>query len=1458
MDTNQNNKPDNYQINSFTRGMNSDTSYDMVGADQYLFGQNIRITNNTLIAKDTNSNTTENVVFPVYAGKDINVKQYYPSGMQVAMKSILATASIENVGAIVVKDITSKWHVFRANLIDDEIHLTKVFSSTNTTNKDRFSVVINNELYNEDVDDEEINGKDVLKLYIADGDHPVMCVNLNDPNYYKGATEDWLISNRMYPTNRVKFVSKIQGSLKTQQVQYTYRFYKKYGVSSKLAPITNKINVIDSNRNKEIGNAEDTLTSVGFKLKIEYTDEYSKVFDHIQIFRISYIKHGENAEINLIYDAKLSKDSNNFELNDTGIQSLAKYTIDEFSALNGTTIYPEIIEQNQNYLFAGNISDDSQFRIPFDQYNPRAYQFDKSGNVLYFSSGYNESITDYTKLKDSEQFYLNKSSDMNLDVSTHIYDKDKYFGGTGPNISWRFVTCEIPIDATNDYNLAPDNQEVNTNLKLYYITSDGKLIIASTVKDYFNSKNVFQDEIVSYNEMFTSSLLRSLRRDEVYRYGVVFYDQYGTRSDVLWIADIKVPDLKQFNSTVLKDGKLYARPLGIEFVVKRPITDDGRVITSYQIVRCEKSNAYTKNLLQVAMSRPSRQGTINQDSYRTPYYPNVYLSTQFFYTVYGYFPSDTHYWDNGKSSDLWKQWFDHNGTNVENNTLYQILSPEINIARKDQLSNLSNSNIKVHPLYYAQEQRSLSELSTAFGSIIKPKYWIAGETGTSYYCESNYVLTSYDGNSIEGINDVKLISDLESSTSSNEDDVKVTDNFLHRLSESVYLTTKYLQNKFKSEKIEHKVVVKPYQIRFASDCIANVYNKGKITPVDYAIDIKNISDVKNPLWNEGFSDVQLSGEDIAGVVKQYKSFTSNIGTQTYVNWVANGMYDMPATKDEVSTKYNSTANSFVFVSSKQVTTNENKRSRGAMGWIGPGPVCFVINTEEPEYNNMLSVQIRNNNTYSNLGTICANIQHTAVQFAGLSSEEKQYDVYYGFGNFGKFNTAQDTLQVFDGEIYIVPAEFVNMFKTYDFNDIESTILSGQVVYYIPLESKINTFFDYGMNYKNTGSANLQLEPGIITGVTSQDRPLHQYNMIYSDNNTSNDVFSAQSLENYITSYKQRIHYSQLKTNGESIDNWQVFKPADFIDTDSRHGQLTELFTVNDVMYFWQNSAFGKLSVNERSLVTDNNNNTIQLGQGGVLQRTDYINTRYGMREQDYSVISAEGNIYWIDSNNRTVVLFREGVVNYCEYANVQNITNENSDNTYRPHIDYDIQNLEVLCKFLTDGNQLIFSSKLGVGTSIYTRDYESTIQFNNVLYGLKIADYKPYAKQYNYLTDCEEFLTPVKLSFVVNSSASQTKVFDNQKIVTLKRVYIDDSAIEYMKNKQFAFTTDICGITELNAIDSVTDREGNVCYTIPRFANAEYGNRIRGKWMKVDIVDNKPNKESSISHIITKFRQSYS
>nr|DAE43059.1 MAG TPA: hypothetical protein [Crassvirales sp.]DAR56556.1 MAG TPA: hypothetical protein [Crassvirales sp.] len=42
----------------------------------------------------------------------------------------------------------------------------------------------------------------------------------------------------------------------------------------------------------------------------------------------------------------------------------------------------------------------------------------------------------------------------------------------------------------------------------------------------------------------------------------------------------------------------------------------------------------------------------------------------------------------------------------------------------------------------------------------------------------------------------------------------------------------------------------------------------------------------------------------------------------------------------------------------------------------------------------------------------------------------------------------------------------------------------------------------------------------------------------------------------------------MKTNGELLNNWNIFKPVDYIDVNPVYGELTDMFTVQDTLYFW--------------------------------------------------------------------------------------------------------------------------------------------------------------------------------------------------------------------------------------------------------------------------------------------------
>lgn len=779
------------------------------------------------------------------------------------------------------------------------------------------------------------------------------------------------------------------------------------------------------------------------------------------------------------------------------------------------------------------------------------------------------------------------------------------------------------------------------------------------------------------------------------------------------------------------------------------------------------------------MSRPVRQSKYNNLEYRTPYYPNMYLSTQFFYLaesfIYGY---------TNDASDLFgvrymsknpldysyskTRYFDGSATNVENYTLYQAFASDINIRRNDSLQNIDSSKSVLNPLYYLYENRSLEQ------SVTSIKDDRANE----------FPLTSSRNKS--EINDQPI----EHNGANNDNDLK-PDKEIHKVADGVYISVGRYNNQNISNKAARGSILKLDNIAYENIDIATDY-------MPESIAILEVQDVKNPNWENGFSNVQLGTGDnykkVSQAIKQYKSYTTNIGRFSYNNWIANGAYDLAATKDEAENQQGNQKGSntsyiksyvyrddeSIYIDSYQAVSQKDSQNKFAWGnsWIGPGPVCLLLNTDTPSENRMLFKQFFYGEETEKLGTIIANIIHETTEY------DSNNQLYYGFGNYFEFDGDTASVCVFDGDIYPQFSEFTNMFKTYDFKDISRTLPSGQIVYYIPMESKINAMFDYGMNYRNTQSPNLMLEPGEINGIAVQKRPLHQYNLIYSDNDWSIDTFYQTDEEKQIVEFPQRIWYSQLKTNGENIDNWTIFKPADYIDVDSRYGNITNMLNVDNTIYFWQNGAFGALSVNERSLVTDNNSETIQLGIGGVLQRSDYIDTKYGMRDQDFSSTVADGDIYWVDVINKAILSYSikqrssrgNSVANYGEELNVQNIINNSiyTGTDHRPTINYDLQTNELCCNCLKckDDNldQLIFNTKYTIATSIYTRDYDDVIQFNNTIIGINNAgeDGLMY-KQYNKLRKdiCEDldadetFLSPTILKFVVNSSSSQTKVFDN-------------------------------------------------------------------------------------------------
>ena len=1455
----------NSHINTFVKGMNSDQAFDQIQNSQYTFAKNVRITKNQLLGGASDySSVREGIVAPVPEG----VVAYENENFN---DTILAVKSVDNLCIIVSTDNEKRdLSVYKAyvdeiqNTVSD-FHLiwqSKGFWDQNEATPSQISAVLYKELEN------------VVKLYIATGKTPVIVLRVDDEGETtlhknnKYTNVDYLINNRIIPQKRVFVEEIISGRLKTSQVQYTYRYYNKYSNTTQLAPLTNKIQIIDPSRSKEIGNAENTETSVGLAISIDVS-EYKDIYERLQVYRLSYITPNQDSEIALIYDGKISSDDK-FILNDVGIEPLQILTIEEFSAMSGVMLIPKVIEQNQEYMFCANVSDDTIIKDLNVAVDETPFESTKSKIVL---------ATDLTGAIPDEGKYT--FADLDADMQSYI-----------------------------------EERSVNSSLAA-----------------------------PSYNNIITSSLLRSLRRGETYRYGIVYYDKYGRRSDVKTIGDFDVPSISSNNmpfgvETINNKDILVAYPLGVKIKIPQIQINSGvdpNTIVGCQIVRRSSSDVYQNTLMQVALARPIQQGLSEihnnlEPNKQSPFYPSGFLSVSNLQIFPSYYTTDGGYNRYSPTySQLWAQ--------TKNSRLFQIFSSEIDFRRDDALSKLNVSDTTIKEAFCIPSVCALYETGSIKENLFKGITQATvseGDYTTSLYIEP-YDDHSYrlDANNLD-LKDAKEIR-LYPTAKQNENDQwqfsfgnysggsqfftasegedvlstqpynlltiypggEVASEFASRLgikTNNLTYCTRELGNTTYTEniKLQIKIIydVEQQDSEYALDTsyinidrkyvnkltignkkdfyyIYNYFVLGNAFNSQFdanGVQVQSIKDVKIPNWNDGFDRVQF-GDDGTTIdaTKQYTGFNTTVNEYQYDNWASFGKYDMqagtswtpnqgwdePCIKEILGVRghYDYWLNAPV------------SDDRGSLrnGFIGPGPSCFLLTTTESAG----SFPAIDSNFYT---SVC-NIQHSAKHD---NVESDEHTSFYGFGNYfelaynsteRKLKTINDEeyLTVFDGDIYITPHEFTTMYKAYNFESVD-TLQSTQITNYIPLESKVNTYFDYGMNLRNTSSANLMYEPGSIDGVTTQERPAHQYNMIYSDNDASNDVFTLISTDkNETNQFKQRAYFSELKNNGEFIDNFLIFKALSFIDVDSKYGQITEMYTDKNILYYWQEHAFGKFSVNERSLINDQNGNTIMLGQAGILSRYDYMSTKYGMRLYDFCGRSADNGIYWVDMNNKAVVAAAGNqVVNYGEQLGVQNIINDKIDMSSIPNVDYDIQNSELLCKMLNDNEQLVFNVKYNMPTSIYTRGYDKMVYIKNHIYGLyKNENENLSFIKYNYLFNYEDvqYLSPMVLDFIINPNASVVKVFDNQQITPIKRSQYKP---QVLSDTTISVETDMYEKQNVNIQDISTDREGNIIYAIPRFGNRNYGNRMRGKWMKVRIHNSNPTDYSTLSHVITKFRQSFS
>ena len=286
----------------------------------------------------------------------------------------------------------------------------------------------------------------------------------------------------------------------------------------------------------------------------------------------------------------------------------------------------------------------------------------------------------------------------------------------------------------------------------------------------------------------------------------------------------------------------------------------------------------------------------------------------------------------------------------------------------------------------------------------------------------------------------------------------------------------------------------------------------------------------------------------------------------------------------------------------------------------------------------------------------------ASQYGGHSYEDRANTIYYPCSDIGKgvYSTVYarqgDTFSCFHSVLSLI----WDLEKDLTVNSSAGPPIipckSHQQIVHFPVQSSINCNLAHGTSViKDNTTTYLTADPTQLMQEVSglhvddsatyeydQETDLYQYNSVYSQTSTAEVFFPRPFIFNEETEYDTRVKNSQVKVNMEVSDSWTNFLANDYLDVSSKAGPLNSIREFNGTLYFWQDQAFGRLFVNERSLISDNIG-ALTLGTGGVLSGFDYTSTKIGNRNK-FGIIQSPGLMYWVDNNKEFIKFSGEGLV----------------------------------------------------------------------------------------------------------------------------------------------------------------------------------------------------------------------
>lgn len=1488
------------QINTFTGGMDMDTDLTMVKADKYRYAENVRVI--------TNDGGTTGVL------QNIEGVREYTATHLPEDEVILGLTTVADIGIIITKKTVPNADGNYLNTIYTLEHLDKNDEEAGTlTLKAVCKAYMNLCMHNQNlcvVADYESSTN--VHIYFTDGDSMVKTTNvrsdkfITDSKYIvNGILNDPNILD-LTPTAKLAppvFTGLTAGSLESGTVTYCYQLFHVRGsetVGSSLSPM---IHLTSSNTSEGSqaykGVRPDQNSNKAVKLTLNIGGNYS--FDKCRLIRIHYKNNISLPTVVIVDEFDIDADNLTINYIDSGNAFLSELSVEEFAALAGYQFTAECLAKLQNRLFAANTTEVSwDPLLNGKKYDARAYRANSSGQVKLMSSSEDEKVFKLSALAedsvDREYDCINPYNTAVFSETSatdmYVYKSDgKTYGGQGINIEYEFVTTDIKLseqqqDASGRLDITWSMNVPNEYIGSFVINKqDGGKETDVSASDGYISRTP------NYADPFIASKFMGYMRDEVYRFGIVFYNDKNIASPVYWIGDIRMPHAHQMHpfeyTTTGSETKkrLIGKALGIKFTVKNMPEE----AIAYEIVRCDRTSQDRTVVVQAVGSYPYSYRILEQDDRvgkgsklkdavemrPLPYFGNWFGGK---YTKYAQNQEDdvatTEYWIQCAKTTAGEWTANRIYNNLIEDKYFRFVSPEICINGQETTELFEDNYTDAIGYYYSPFRNSYNYPSDESGDLHTGGVQREVAYYKAIFANVGTTKGAYGTNDQYNENIMKYCSFFTETRA-----WASGKNTWPNIVINNYLNEKHVGQR----SIELSKYFVPHYTDFSSNW-ETVYNGKTVDSGTFGSQKATIIDAKYPPCMA--YNVTQAQEVIANRV--------NVGNKTYTNYSMTDFTDGdnrsvrgPAGPCIIAQLDKTPFGYFAFSRPYLNRPNANDfwqteegpnavDAQNSNQWIGESKGMVLKNKMPIEINKPADAPDLIQTDFITMIPACNIKKANVTQYGGNTYSSRSNAVYISTNSYSE--SSAKTNYVFGGDIYLSLLDYPNT-MIFQMNDVKTDYAyTHMFLSYIPFESTVNMNLFQGCQahrtYQQASNTERptnqymdswgQLEPVQIGTQYSQNDPYYLYNTAYSARNTIKEYTPAGIYSESDSHTGTRIYASQIKTNNEVTDQWTKFRVADYLDVDNQYNDITNLKTFKDKLFYFQSNAVGIASINERSLITDDNSNSLVLGTGGILARYDYISNLNGNSiVNDKTIVSSDNVLYWYDFDKNELCMFNQAIQCLSKQKQVQtyfnSILKERNDikdlSEWKPNAFYDTKYNEVWFRFLD--KSLILNEQIGAFTGFYTFAPTDSLTFSdrivaidgNNLYSINDTD-----------TDGEDNVSKdAYIQLIVNTNPFNTKVYDNTLFQGQFTVNGEPTIGNILRMAKYTTKNQTATLQQTLEKDIQIDyREDTYRYFIPRAdVNTDEWSlpaRMRGKYMVCDFVFDDVN--FNLPQITTTFRYS--